>query len=60
MAVVYWQSLTLQNESMEMTIEQDRKTILSLQGELGETVDYDKPHSVDICYMHGWLCVIAC
>jgi hypothetical protein len=36
---VYWQSLTLQNESMEITIEQDKKTILSLQGELGETVN---------------------
>jgi putative heme degradation protein len=46
---VYWQSLTLQNESMEITIEQDKKTILSLQGELGEThaklLDYESHFS---------------
>ena len=32
------QNLKLQNESMEVTIEQNRKTIRNLQGELGETV----------------------
>ncbi|XP_062518463.1 uncharacterized protein LOC134193637 isoform X2 [Corticium candelabrum] len=31
------QNLKLQNESMEVTIEQNRKTIRNLQGELGET-----------------------